>query len=272
MPQALIEINAIAGSNDDLPINTLVQLSNADTGGEVTYLWEILDQPEGTADVLSNPAIENPTFTPTKEGSYLLRVTVNDSLASETSNLAIAAVRQLKTDERIPAAMETIEVSTSLGWKPATNRLLQVLDDVARDANLIICINPPFAPPTIGDIVRFSDAVTIKTGLPGEEWVMRVETADATVLDNVTGPLGVVVGTPSGAPPGANSLVIVRCFGLVEVTEAGTPTINDPVYVDDGAQPALAPGTNSRKIGKVLYSTASVWRWMIDGSIGTTWP
>ncbi len=272
MPQALIEINAVAGSNDNLPINTLVQLSNADTGGEVTYLWEILDQPEGTADVLSNPAIENPTFTPTKEGSYLIRVTVNDTLVSETSDMVIAAVRQLKTNERIPAAMETIEVSTSLGWKPATNRLLQIVDDVARDANLIICVNPPASFPVVGDIVKFTETALIKVGLPGEERLLLCEKSLATALADVTGPLGVVVGTPTGASPAANGLVVVRRFGLVEPTEAGAPTIGDPVYVSDTAQPALVAGTNSRKIGKVVYSTASIWRWMIDGSIGTTWP
>lgn len=272
MPQALIEINAIAGSNDDLPINTLVQLSNADIGGEITYLWEILDQPEGTADVLSNPAIENPTFTPKKEGSYLLRVTVNDSLASETSDLAIAAVRQLKTDERIPAAMETTEVSTSLGWKPATNRLLQLVDDVVRDANLIICVNPGASFPVVGDIVRLTQTALIKTGLPGEERLLLCETALATVAANVLGPLGVVVGTPTGAAPAADGLVVVRRFGLVEPTEAGAPAIGDPVYVSDTAQPALVAGTNVRKIGKVVYSTAGIWQWIVDGSVGTTWP
>ena len=53
MPQALIKINAVIGSDDDLPLDTLVQLDNENIGGEVTYLWEILDQPAGTPDVSS---------------------------------------------------------------------------------------------------------------------------------------------------------------------------------------------------------------------------
>jgi hypothetical protein len=271
-PSANIEINGVAVSDDDLPINTLVQLSNADTGGEITYLWEILDQPDGTADVLSSPAIENPTFTPKKEGSYLVRLTVNDALSTEVSDKKIAAVRQLKTNERIPAGMETIEVDPAKGWKPATNRMLAITDDVARDANLIICVNPGASFPTTGDIIRLTQTALIKTGLPGEERLLLCETALATVAANVLGPLAIVVGTPAGAGPSANGLVVARRFGLVEVTEAGAPLVGDPVYVSDTAQPALAAGTNARKIGKVVFSAAGVWRWLIDGSIGTTWP
>ena len=54
MTQALITVNAVAGSNTDLPINTLVQLNNTGNGGEITYAWSILDQPPGTADALSS--------------------------------------------------------------------------------------------------------------------------------------------------------------------------------------------------------------------------
>jgi len=271
-PSANIEINGVAAVDDDLPINTLVQLSNADTGGEITYLWEILDQPEGTADVLSSPAIENPTFTPTKEGSYLIRLTVNDTLSTEVGDKKIAAIRQFKTNERIPAGMETIEVDAAKGWKPAVNRLLGIVDSVARDANLIICVNPAVGFPVVGDIVRLTETALIKVGLPGEERLLLCETALATVATDVIGPLGIVVGTPTGAASMASGLVIVRRFGLVEVSEAGVPALNDPVYVSDTAQPDLAAGTNPRKIGKVVYSAAGVWRWLIDGALGTTWP
>jgi len=273
MPAADIEINGSAVSDDDLPIATLVQLSNADTGGEISYLWEILDQPEGTADVLSSTSIENPTFTPNKEGTYLLRLTVNDTLASEVSDLKVAAVRQLKTNERIPAAMETTEVDSAKGWKPATNRLLQITDYVSRDANLIVCVNPGASFPVLGDIVRMHQTAIIKTGLPGEEELLLCETALATVAANLLGPMGAVVGTPTGVAPAANGLVIVRRFGLVEVDEAGAPTVGDVVYVDDTAQPSLTVGSNSRKVGMVVYSAASVWRWIIDGSLADgLWP
>ena len=64
MPQALITVNAVVGSNDDLPIDTLVTLANDNVGGETTYLWEIVDQPVGTADTLSSTSAPSVTFTP----------------------------------------------------------------------------------------------------------------------------------------------------------------------------------------------------------------
>lgn len=266
MPAADIEVNGVAGSDDDVPINVLVQLSNADVGGEVTYLWEISDQPEGAADVLSSTAIENPTFTPKKEGSYRLRLTVNDTLASEVSGTAVVAVRHLKTNERIPAATESTEVDAAKGWKPAVNRLLAIVDDVARDANIVACVVPGAGFPTTGDIVRFTGVSIIKIGLPGEERLLFVETALATTAANVTGPLGVVVGTPTGGAPSANGIVLVRKYGLVEVSEAGAPLVGDPVYVSDTAQPALVGGTVSRKVGKVVEVGGGAWRWMIDSA------
>ena len=45
MPQAKILVNGIIGSNDDVTINTLVQLNNQNIGGESTYSWAILEQP-----------------------------------------------------------------------------------------------------------------------------------------------------------------------------------------------------------------------------------
>jgi len=263
MPAANIEINGVAASNDDLPINTLVQLSNADVGGEVTYFWEILDQPEGTADVLSSTTIENPTFTPKKEGSYLLRLTVNDTLASEVSDMAIAAVRYLRTNDREVAAQETVEVDSARGWKTAVNRQLRKLNVAGTDGNVIVAKNPAVSFPTTGDVVQFNATALIKAGLPGEERLAVTALALATVAVNVSGPLGVVVGTPTGAAPAASGLVLVRVLGLVEVSEAGAPAVNDPVYVSDTAQPALAPGTNSRIIGRVVESSVGVWRWVV---------
>ena len=106
MPAAAIQINGVLGPEDDLPLGAPVQLSNQDTGGEVSYAWQILDRPEGSAAVLTNPAIENPLFTPDVEGTYLLRLTVNATTATEAIDTQVAAVRFLKTDQRAPAAGE----------------------------------------------------------------------------------------------------------------------------------------------------------------------
>lgn len=266
MPVANIEINGTASSKDTLPINTLVQLSNADVGGEVTYLWEILDQPVGTADVLSNAAIENPTFTPKKEGSYFLRLTVNAALGSISINTKIAAVRELKTNERIDAAFETTEVDAAKGWKTATNAAMKRALNAVADANLVACINAPSSFPVIGNIVKFSIQGTIKTGLPGQEGLPVVEVAKATSFKDTHQALGVVVGTPSGSGVAANSVVIVQRFGLVALAQAGSPVVGDAVYLGNTSLPSLVPGSVTRVIGRVTASAAGSWTWVIDGT------
>src|SRR5262245_63840027 len=101
MTQALITINGSPGADIDLPIDTLVQLNNTGTGGELTYKWSIVSQPPGTLDALSATNIQNPTFTPKKEGSYLIQLIVNESLGTEKRDRTIAAVRHIKSNSRI---------------------------------------------------------------------------------------------------------------------------------------------------------------------------
>lgn len=274
MPIAEIEINGVAGSDDDLPINTLVQLSNADIGGETTYSWTIIDQPEGTADTLSNSTIENPTFTPKKEGSYLIRLVVNQGSGTERSDTVVAAVRDLKTNERVPAASETVEVDTSKGWKPAANRILNLALKMARDSNLIACVaGDTDGVPGVGSVVKLVGAATLKSGLPGEEELL---VAELMLGDGVApydpGPLGVVIGTPTGDAPAVDEVIIVRVLGLVEVAGSGSPSVGDPIYVDDTGQPSLSAGTAPRVIGKVVSVDGGDYRWSIGfgGGIGGT--
>jgi PKD repeat protein len=271
MPSANIQINGVAASDDDLPINTIVQLNNVNTGGETSYLWEILDQPEGTADVVSSATIQNPTFTPKKEGSYLIRLTVNQGGGDQVVNTKIAAVRQLKSNERVPSAFEVLEVDSAKGWKTATNRLLSRADDALADSNLIVCVNSATLTATVGDIVSFTGISTIKSGLPGEETVLTASQASASSAAPMrSSMLGIVVATPSGAATSAGTLLIVRVRGLVEtsVLIGGTPAIGDLVWVGDNSRPSLTPGTNPRLVGKiVLVNATQSYRFVIDGSL-----
>ena len=97
--QADIEFNGTAASDEDLPINTLVQLSNNDLGDETTYLWELVSQPVGAADALSATNIKAPTLTPRKEGTYLLQLTVDATFPTEVVDRKIFRIRQLKSDD-----------------------------------------------------------------------------------------------------------------------------------------------------------------------------
>lgn len=263
MPAANIEINAVASTGTDVPINVLVQLSNADVGGETTYAWTILDQPLGGTDALSNPAIEAPTFTPTREGSYLVRLVVNAGTGTEAIAYAVISVLQMRTAERIPAAGETLERSTARGWATAVGRILQLADRTATDSNVVLAAAG--AGVAVGSMVRI-DATTrvLMSGLFGEVRVPEATLATATTAAAVSGQLGVVIATCDGAGIAAGVAVKVRVLGLVENVEAGAAAVGDFVFVSDLGAPSLTAGTVPVIVGRVVYIDGfGQYRWVI---------
>lgn len=255
MPQARILVNAVLGSNDNVPINVLVQLDNQSLGDETSYTWAILDQPPGTTDVLSSTTIKNPTFTPKKEGSYLLKLTVDLGLATEQSNTVIVAVRQMKTTERIPAAGETTEDDTSDGWAAAMNSLLRRIDSLLSDPGVLVGAAGAGGLAK-GSLLKTQAGLVIKSGLPGQETVPLFTLAPATSLTNVDELLvmmeGAVVG---GGTPTLNELCKARYLGRfanVQVNGGAGGAAGDPIYVDDTGRPSLTQGTIRRQIGSIL--------------------
>jgi len=264
--QARIEVNGTPGSNDNLPINTLVQLSNQDLGGETTYLWSILDQPLGTTDALSATNIENPTFTPKKEGSYLLQLIVNFGLPDEQINRAIVAVRQVKTLERIPAAGETNESDTMRGWATAVGSLYQRIDALLSDPGIIVGANTSGSTLTRGDVVRVTSGQVIKAGLPGQETVPGFVKAPASTLGNLDELLCVVEGDVAGnASVSAGALTKVRYIGRLANMTLGTGAVGDPIYVSDTATISTTPGTFRRQVGSIMSVSGGLRDFWFDG-------
>lgn len=245
MVQALITVNGTPGSDDDLPINTLVTLGNQNNGGEVSYLWSIVNQPPGTADTLSATNVLAPTFTPKKEGTYLLRLVVNQSLASETYDQAIVAVRFLKSYQRAPAAGETDEDDLSNGWETAVNNVIRDVDDLLLGTDIAAVADVGIA---IGDIVYVNGESTIKSGLPGEELLPLVSLADPP-SDACT--LGVVTQAADGGAVTTGTIVRVRFQGLVTIADTFTP--GDLVYLDDTTGTFASSG--SRPVGLCTSSS-----------------
>lgn len=269
MPAANILVNAVAGSVFTVPINVQVQLSNQGIGGETTYNWSVVDQPEGTANNLSNALIQNPTFTPTKEGSYLIKLVVNLGLADEQTDTVVVRIAQVKTNLFIPAAGELLEADALKGWALATNRLFQKCDDVAADANVVSAIVIAGLEPTANSIVRLGTrAGTILAGLPGEKILPAAVATNATTETNARGILGICIGAVDGGAIAANKLVLVRLLGLVDGTFAGSPAIGDLVFLSNTGTPALTPGTVPRVIGRVAESSGGAYRWAIHGVDG----
>lgn len=258
MPQAIIEINSVAASNNDLPINTLVQLSNDDAGDESTYLWSILSQPPGAADALSSTTIENPTITPQKEDTYLIKLIVDQGLAGESTDIKLFRIRRLKTDNALIATQETIEGPQN-AWSLPQNETLSSLDNRIFGGDIIVA--QAAGALTVGTTVAFDAVNIIKAGLPGAENVPRASAINATDATITTKALGVVISKPDGSTTIlANDMVLVRMSGLLDITQTGTPTVGDNVFVSDGGVPSLIPGINFRLIGAVVDPTAGAWK------------
>lgn len=271
MPQALISINAVTGSNPPngtaLAINTLIQLNNTNSGGEVSYLWEFLDRPEGSTATFSSAVVQNPTFTPDCEGTYLIRLTVNAALATESVNTVIAAISQMKSGIRIPAAGETTEESTARGWAEDVNRGMQMLDNVRADAGLVTgYAGAAFAR---GSIVRISGMTLIKAGLPDEEYIPTFLTALATNASHMVLPLYIVQNLIDGGTSVlANNIFFARDKGICGPVATLGGVAGDRVYVSDTATLSLTPGTNPRRVGTIAYTDGATYDWIyFDGGM-----
>jgi hypothetical protein len=253
MTQALITVNTIAGSNTDLPINTIVQLNNTGNGGESTYLWSILDQPPGTTDALSSTTIVNPTFTPKKEGSYLVQLIVNNGLADQQVNRVVCAVKQLKTRTRVPAAGETTEADANDGYAADANASLRLLDTMRADPGIVVVQLGYSA--AAQDVLAITGVAVIKSGLPGQETVPLVTKALATSASVLSDPLLLLLAAVDGGALTSGKLAYARAFGLV--TPASSAALvgaadEAAVYVADTGVLDDTVGTNSRKLGKVV--------------------
>lgn len=253
MTQALITVNAVAGSNTDLPIGVIVQLNNVGNGGELTYAWSILDQAPGTTDALSSATIQNPTFTPKKEGTYLIQLVVNASLADQQINRVVCAVKQLKTRTRVPAAGETTEADASDGYAADANASLRLLDTMRADPGIVVAQLGYAA--VAQQIVYFSSVAVIKSGLPGQETVPVATLADSGVPTPLIGlatvVLGVVVAAVDGGALSSGKLAYIRLYGLVlAATVAGAPVDEARVYLDVAG--GLTTVAGARIVGRII--------------------
>ena len=250
--QAQITINGVAGSNVDLPLNTLVQLNNNGAGGETTYEWTLISQPTGIPNAtLSSTSIQAPTFTPNKEGTYLLQLVVNKGLSDEKTDLVVAAVRELETHNRIPALGETTEAGVTEGW--AVNAVNEILQRVTRLTDAGMFVAHASEALVAGNVVHMSGTYTLASGLPGERKVASVNKALATVQEYTDGPLGVVISDTHGnSSIASGDLCRVMIVGALPSYNLGAGgTAGDPVYVDDTGSLSLTAGTYVRSVGDI---------------------
>jgi hypothetical protein len=271
MAAAVPTINGIAGSNPPngtaLVVGSTVQLDNVNAGGEITYLWELLDVPEGSLAALSNAALQNPTFVADCEGTYLIKLTVNRTLATEVSSKIIAAVSQLKSALRIPAAGESTEASTQRGWALSANRDLIALDNLYADPNSTVGIAA--GTESLGHVLYISSIQTIKVGLPGEEKLPVFSSALASSLLQADKPLYVFIGkVGGGASVSAGNYLRAKLSGLVGPIGMTGGSVGDSVFLDNTGKMDVTAGTYARRVGTIAYIDGSDYYVAFNGSLG----
>jgi len=260
--RALIQINGVDGSNDDLPINVVVNLNNDGNGGEVSYAWVILDQPPGPADALSATNIANPTLQPRKQGTYLLQLTVNGSLVDE----AIVGIRQVKTNQRVPAAGETIQDSATRGWANASGSFQQLVDSgYGANYGLVTAVSGGVF--SRGQVLKQTGEAVIMSGLPGQETLPQWAAANITNASDlylVESQLGVFESVVSTGSTNAvfGDIIYVRVAGRFAGSGVTTGGIGQEVYMDNTGALSLAPGSFPRIVGKSLNIDPSADLWI----------
>lgn len=262
MARARIQLNGVDARSVITTIGSAVTFSNDDEGGETTYLWSVVDQPEGTNDNLTSPTSETTSLTLTKEGSYQVRLVVNLGLGTEAIQTATVSVLDSKTNERIPAATETIEFSTLKGWAQATNRIFKRVLTAAVDGNLQLARTPGGLSP--GAIVSLTGVFGINTGYQSQYETVGIVAALGTTT--APGRLGILVDGISPGDVSTGALVVVRMFGLVPFSGSGAPLVGGRIFLGDTGLPSLSPGTVSRIIGTVVARSGGLYRWTIDGT------
>ncbi len=244
-----------AGQSDThIPLGSTVTLQNATSA--TTYQWTLISQPNGFQDTFVDSGgitstAASPSFVITKEGSYLVRLIINEGLGDEATGKVICAVRELQTGNRIPAAQETTEVNPDEGW--AIDAVTNVLQRVTRLTDSGFFVAKAKEAMVAGNVVHLSGISSLGTG-SNERPIPEVNIAHASTLIDVDGPLGVMIsGTdPAASSVDADELCRVMIYGALPAhAMAAGGNVGDPVFVDDDGELSLTAGTYVRQVGDV---------------------
>lgn len=264
---AQLLLNGVAAPQYET-IDTLVLITNNNAGGELTYLYAIVDQPPGPADNLTSTNLPSTSLTCRKEGSYLLRLTVNAGLIDEKTTQGEILIRNLISQTNEPAAGETIETDATRGWATKVGGIHAEVASLVKDSGRLAGIAAQ-AGLLVGTVVRLSSTTTIKTGLPGQEPVPAILQALATTQAHMRQALFLVVSGVINANPGNGELLIARRDGMVYGL-AGAPGVGDPLYVSDTGSLSTTPGTYLRAVGWVVRAGGGTYDAYFDGGPAQT--
>ena len=94
------------------PVQLNGTLSSDVDGNPLTYAWNLLSQPDGSAVMLANPATATPQFTPDVAGQYVVELIVDDGTVSSTPDTVVITTRPANT---APTADAGADQTVTLG-------------------------------------------------------------------------------------------------------------------------------------------------------------
>lgn len=166
-------------SRDDLALGVSVTLTNNDNTGVVSWFWEFISIPVGSSAVISGAALPTASFTPDVRGSYLIKLTVDESPTNPDTDTRIAAVKTSFLGIRKPATSERKEFDSTDGWSAAQQSMIDAIDT---DASLSLKRNGSNQP--TADINWGANKITNLGGLENEGTTRLGETSDPAFASN----------------------------------------------------------------------------------------
>jgi hypothetical protein len=150
-------------SRDDLDLGSAVFLTNDDDTSVLTWFWEFVSKPVGSASVISGSASPAASFVPDVRGSYLVQLTVDGFPSSPSTDARIAAVKTAFLAIRKPATHERQEFDATDGWSRAQQAMIDAIDSDAANSLKLDGSNQPTA-----DIDWGARKITNMSGLQNE--------------------------------------------------------------------------------------------------------
>jgi hypothetical protein len=115
-------------SRDDLSLGVSVTLTNNDNTEAVSWFWEFVSKPVGSGAVISGSVLPSASFIPDVRGSYLIKLTVDESPSNPATDTRIAAVKTFFLGIRKPATSEKKEFDSVDGWSAAQQAMIDAID------------------------------------------------------------------------------------------------------------------------------------------------